>query len=369
MNKRLIVIGNGFDRAHGLPTAYNDFMLWLFQKTVKDAVGIPNSAILSNNYIDIVRNRFSNDFKSEKQLTSLKQVQDNLIPGTGDEYTSQGRFAEHLVHIHIKSNFIARLLQNALLDDPDWADIEKAYYRSLLAIVKNGSLNRTEKKRQVVLLNKTLNFLKDNLAEYLRSLPIGKKMPEYDSIINSGVLANLQCFLSFNYTNTHENYLRYMKSSGPIAMKTKSINIHGSIFDLDQNPLIFGYGDEVDKHYKDLQDEDMNCILDNIKSIGYFKTRNYDGLTTFINSQYKFDVYIFGHSLGLSDRTLLHQIFNHPNCRLIKIFYFEKDGKSNYTELTQEITRHFYNTDFTLMRERVAKFPDSGRMPQWNDNA
>ena len=34
---RLILIGNGFDLAHGLKTGYNDFIIWYLKKCFKSA--------------------------------------------------------------------------------------------------------------------------------------------------------------------------------------------------------------------------------------------------------------------------------------------------------------------------------------------
>lgn len=35
---RLILLGNGFDLAHGLPTSYNDFILWYLNDFIEKAV-------------------------------------------------------------------------------------------------------------------------------------------------------------------------------------------------------------------------------------------------------------------------------------------------------------------------------------------
>ncbi len=35
MNERIILIGNGFDLAHGLPTKYSDFLLWYINKAIQ----------------------------------------------------------------------------------------------------------------------------------------------------------------------------------------------------------------------------------------------------------------------------------------------------------------------------------------------
>jgi len=35
---RLILLGNGFDLAHGLKTGYNDFILWYMRRAYNSAV-------------------------------------------------------------------------------------------------------------------------------------------------------------------------------------------------------------------------------------------------------------------------------------------------------------------------------------------
>jgi hypothetical protein len=70
-----------------------------------------------------------------------------------------------------------------------------------------------------------------------------------------------------------------------------------------------------------------------------------------------------GSSCGLSDRTLLNTIFENINCRSIKVFYYQWKNKDtneindNFTELTQNISRHF--NDKKLMRSKIVhKKPD-----------
>ena len=72
----------------------------------------------------------------------------------------------------------------------------------------------------------------------------------------------------------------------------------------------------------------------------YFQTSNYHDLVRFIESNI-FQVFILGHSCGLSDRTMLNMIFEHDHCKSIKLFYHERsDGSNNFTEVTEEISRH-----------------------------
>jgi len=93
-----------------------------------------------------------------------------------------------------------------------------------------------------------------------------------------------------------------------------------------------------------------------------FKTVNYRELIRFIDSE-DFQVFILGHSCGLSDRTMLNMIFQHPKCVSIKVFYYEKEGWNNFFDLTQEIARHF--RDKELMRRKIVSQDISESMPQW----
>lgn len=164
-------------------------------------------------------------------------------------------------------------------------------------------------------------------------------------------------FLNFNYTDTFENYLNECKKTIPSDFNY----IHGNLSSVHGKP-IFGFGDELDKRYLEFEDEKNNQLFEHIKSFEYLKTKNYSLLTRFIETEH-FQVQIYGHSCGLSDRTMLNQIFEHENCKSIKIFYHKIDEDNNdYTEKTYEMSRHF--KDKGMMRKKVISFDRSREMPQ-----
>ena len=87
-----------------------------------------------------------------------------------------------------------------------------------------------------------------------------------------------------------------------------------------------------------------------------------DDLDDFLNSE-EYQIYIFGHSCGISDRTLLNTLFEHKNCFSIKLFYHQKeDGSDDYTEKTYELYRHF--SDKNSMRKKIVDKQKSKAMPQ-----
>lgn len=133
-------------------------------------------------------------------------------------------------------------------------------------------------------------------------------------------------------------------------MNVDEIHIHGKIHD-SKNEIIFGFGDEIDEDYNEIENLDDNRYLENIKSTRYHETDNYKKLLGYIDSDY-FQIFIFGHSCGLSDRTLLSTLFNHYNCVSIKPFYHKKEnGTDNYSDLVRNISRHFKNK--ALLRDKV----------------
>ena len=159
-------------------------------------------------------------------------------------------------------------------------------------------------------------------------------------------------FLNFNYTNIEELYIDKIK---PVDHKfiPLDIHIHGELNN-PNNPIIFGYGDELEDNYSKLENLNDNNYLENVKSIKYQETDNYKQMLNFVNSD-KYQIIILGHSCGNSDRTLLNTLFEHENCVSIKPYYYQynENGiiKDNYSDIVRNISRSF--TDKKSMRDKV----------------
>ena len=173
-------------------------------------------------------------------------------------------------------------------------------------------------------------------------------------------------FLNFNYTETENEYIGYQlrvpkESFGDIEIDIEKeiIHIHGNLKD-SNNPIIFGYGDEIGKEYLEIENLNDNRFLENIKSIKYLETNNYKRLLNFIDSD-KYQIFIMGHSCGISDRTLLSKLFEHDNCVSIKVFYHKKDdGTDDFSDAVRNISRNFSKK--AVMREKVVNKIDSDHL-------
>lgn len=364
---RLILIGNGFDLAHGMKTGYNDFMLYYIKDCFKQAVAkteyedyflkinIPRTSLFNDHFATI----------SERidQCYQYNQL-GNLVAGklvrleNGYEYHTGAK-------VVCKSTLFKRLAENC--SKINWVEIENEFYAHLKKLLEEN--RESIIKEQLAELNASMQYLIECLTRYLWSLKPEKHNNEYTQIfyqqfrgldnpmqINSRSIRQTM-ILNFNYTSTPEYYMQQT----PMGTQTDTINyIHGKLNDPD-NPVIFGFGDELDKDYMRMEDSKIKGYFRYIKSFWYFKTRNYHDLIRFIDGE-DFQVFIMGHSCGLSDRTMLNMIFEHNNCKSIKIFYYAWEGGNNYTELTEEISRHFKNK--ADMRRKIVPFCNSQPMPQ-----
>lgn len=367
---RLILVGNGFDLAHNLETSYNNFVLWYLKKCFED------SQINHHYEDDLITVHFKND-GSFQRLSSLhikdvpsfvnhfyeigfNKLKSNSFTVDGWNNTWLNPFK-----VNIKSKFVEMIITEC--HSSRWVDIENLYYDELKSII--NSVGRLDKEKEIKDLNKSLETIITELQIYLYEIVQNtNSILDYNKIIRSpfeasefvdeSLFSSVQTsigetlILNFNYTPTVEQYL-----SGP----NLEINyIHGQLRST-QNPVIFGFGDELDPQYSSFELAKTKGIFDFIKSFWYFKTSNYRDLIRFIESN-DYQIYILGHSCGLSDRTMLNMIFEHDNCRSIKIYYHHLTGKNNYTGLTQEVSRHF--KDKQKMRRRIVPFNKSEPMPQ-----
>lgn len=360
---RIVLIGNGFDLAHGLKTSYADFIDWYWNKRVSAL-----QTELSNISSDILCTLEINPDHFKTWYLYFFEHGHELRSMTGKEMVRG--FQRTKTHFRVnKSDFFSRISSS----DPQWSNIENAYYRLLFPPAGNGPFPYKDNPSG---LNQQLAYVRNLLIEYLSTIQIGisekliiNRLKEtmiepFDKntisvqamgqngelklqfisaeVKNLHVNPNRIMMLSFNYTTLADLYL-------PKANSYTVNHIHGTIADPDS--VIFGYGDEMDSNYKTMLDKNDNEYLHFIKQYRYLETPKYREILEFIES-YPFQVYIMGHSCGNSDRTLLNTLFEHRNCVSIKPFYHKwDDGSDNYMELVQNISRSF--TDMKLMRDRV----------------
>ncbi len=421
---RIILIGNGFDLAHGLPTRYEDFINWYWDKRVYSFHG--NLTPISEDCLCSIK--MTSDNSESCWNIFVFNISGYFDKGSGKIIKPSGKDVIKAIkndpeRYEFKLSPFFKSICSAI-ESKGWVDIEREYYNLLReAVIRPENCNYTISE-----LNCQLRQVQNLLAEYLSCVTtldikyderiqqqIYGRIRENDICISQlhkyydyveylvdradNEYQQLLCRYGIDWHTRHYmtidikrltqfpdatriediylkdlilpenilflnfNYTRVADIYG--TKKVSTVNhIHGDL----ESPqsMIFGYGDELDDEYKDLLKLSDNECLKNIKSIRYLEYSNYRKLLQFIESA-PYQVYIMGHSCGNSDRTLLNTLFEHKNCVSIKPYYYQKeDGSDNYMEIVQNICRNF--TDMKLMRDRVVNKTFCEPLPQSKTN-
>lgn len=379
---KLFLIGNGFDLALGLKTKYSDFLLWLLKKYIIEAI----ESNISKAPFDKYKGRYI-DFLGEYEGLKVKGFSSNslfdVLLNTSYYYTKKD--IENITKVselfdYITSKKIEINTENApflfekILNSSSnnlWVDIESIYFEVLKDIIKAHKENIKKKYLDLIdeineEFSKIVDYLKIYLTEINTEIKREDALKYYSQFQNKlekndfsflhnqkgDVITDNYYFLNFNYTNSLSNLLSYFK-----GLNSLQNHIHGNLID-ENNPIIFGFGDEMDGVYNEIEELNDNRFFEHIKSFQYFKTPNYRELLSFLNSGY-YQVCIYGHSCGLSDRIMLNEIFEHDNCKSIKIYYYNDD---DFTRKTMEISRHFNSNQ--EMRKKIVNKNNNCFIPQ-----
>jgi hypothetical protein len=422
---RIILIGNGFDLAHGIKTSYNHFISNYWEKTISR-----------------LQNEVAHNITTNRNVFETDEVKIDNVPGGpwGAGNWVNGNTFEDLTNV-LETQNLELVFKNKFLEiltkkhkEQNWVDIENEYYSLLKESFKkenctykiaelNKDFNQVQKLLEIYLneveekfiinfgnnvsdvilktnigykiyspfklkdftetsINKKaeiefqkiqhdIKSLKDDLITIdelndlnrniisrigikgslkdLRKLLVSDTAINYFELIPDEIL-----FLNFNYTFTeklYSNQTEFDSFSSKKDIVKRYIHVHGTTDKYDRNNVIFGFGDEIDEDYKSIENLNDNNYLENIKSIKYLETDNYKQLLEFLNSG-DYQVFIFGHSCGISDRTLLNTLFEHKHCSSIKPFYHKKDdSRDNYSDIIKNISRNFNSK--IVMRDKV----------------
>lgn len=389
----ILVIGNGFDLAHGLPTKYEDFLEFIkiikqcFEQDnfkskeidwgkweVEDSKEQPNGSKIKDLLV-------TNKGKARDKLFSEKQKWKNLIDDNiWIEYFLQN-------NMHGKENWIdfeseiSEVIQSLNKDVQDFklenniqrlSNVflsEKYCDESQTVITYQGKQYYSHKLTYKILrdkllddLNRLIRALEVYLTEYVEKINIKVISPDIKEIsaitrdLNGKKIITLSKVISFNYSNIYEQlYL----GKYDISHNDYVDYIHGKAdFNntIDTNNMVLGIDEYLGKKKRNKQVEFVafkkfyqrihkgpGCTykgwIDTIKGefadyqteLENSKTeKNIMNLKVMANKlkrQYlnKHHVYIFGHSLDVTDKDILRDLILNDNVHTT-IFYHDRDA-------------------------------------------
>lgn len=319
----ILVIGNGFDIAHGLKTSYSDFLefAWDYQNA-KDVNEELKRCISDNLWLDY----FVSIYEERKV-----EGKDGWI-----DFESE-------ICLIIEALDRAMLSYYGFINNPDSngkraVKMDKSAYEKLNMVLHLGEgncfyreksiyINHIKQWKQILLrdLNKLTRGLEIYLCDYLEEDKL-QRLPIIEKIKADYVL-------SFNYTRTYEKL--YSKPNGIDY-------IHGVInseSDLESNNMVLGIGEFLVDERKDNDNKfvEFKKFYQRIyKSTGssYKKWltefEEYKFLNGFNQNGHPYqelNIYFYGHSLDPTDGDILLDLFDSENAN-IYIYHHSKDALS-----------------------------------------
>lgn len=346
----ILVLGNGFDLAHGLPTTYKDFLDFanVVEKISKNEASkcdsIPNGEMIKW-YID---EKINGDKSIYNELESL--IKDNVwLRHFNAVYESRKRDGKDgWIDFESEISSAIQALDGALDDVKEYIrkgkdrghiqpyqfealkyliNREKSKYDSISFNIEDISVFKEQFLKD---LNRLTRCLEIYLSDYVNNLPVSKKLPDIDGL-------KIDKVLSFNYTNTYERLYGkdnpdieydYIHGKADIAHDINSCNL---VLGIDEY-LPEGERDEniefiqFKKFYQRIYKKTGCKYLDWIN--GYSTRLNDTRRNKFNQVVEDFNIYIFGHSLDITDKDILSKLILAKYARTIS-FHFNQDALGN----------------------------------------
>lgn len=341
----ILVIGNGFDLAHGLPTKYRDFIYFTdrviayYEDKYKEEFTFTE---MFCKYEKGVRNFCDNTSKkgSVEELISLtedncwynyfrEELRENEPCEENESYEKNEGWVDfeesisHVIQVMDRMRKRVKSQKNLWQTDIKLLGEIITKYENYKYYTVNDI--KEIKERLLTDLNRLIRGLEIYLVEYVGCIDVSPKLPY--------LKGNVDCVLSFNYTDTYE------KIYGGKKHKKNSIEydyIHGKVKsngNIKTCSLVLGIeeylSDEEDKRKDNEYIQFKKFYQRIVKKTGCKYTdwikENEESISIKAKRKNKNNVYIFGHSLDIKDGDIIARLINMPNTQTT-IFY--KDQKA-----------------------------------------
>lgn len=371
----ILLLGNGYDLYHNLPTKYINFLHTM--KFLKDNL---------NQYCDAPIGKLFSDMKSSDNCKD-KEIS-NAYSSYADIYDSIKFEDEDLEFIKNNiDNCWLNYFLSFLNKDVGWIDFEKE-----ISIVINSFrefFKISERSRTFSYVVKRFDFLFNNNMDlrekYKKEFPIGsnkkindidkvdlvlfKKLVEFSNLLKiylkyfvdkpSEKLAIRNKLKEHPYIEFHSDYVINFNYTNTFEILNKSINknvyhIHGNVNEnivLGLNPDEFDETEKSNNNFIRFKKYYQRTIYrTDLDYLNWLKEQKQD-------SQDYISLLVMGHSLDVTDKDILEQIFSLANditilyyndntldsqiLNLIKVF-----GKSEFDKIRLEKNLKFYPIDY-----------------------
>jgi len=380
----ILVIGNGFDLAHGLPTSYREFLefckrvKYIYESDNKTSIGTFEEQYLNEWEID--------DFIKEQLRKAFQFTHNISIRMDGECYEEEDGlrnvFDELYGYIE-RNTWLDYFLECSSYIGENWIDFEKeianvvtAFEASKIHLQSGIEIFQLEKEYQKILMSlikkaryslqdaigsknnllKFVDFLYDDLEKLVRALEIyiaefvGKM--EVKKLSEDIKKIDVDYVLSFNYSNTYERL--YSNDEVECDFIHGKADINNRIV---TNNMVLGIDEYLPEDRKDIEIDFIafkkyfqriqkgtgsvykTWVERIIKDEKAKKVWLVDGKDHSRDNRH--NLYIFGHSLDITDKDILRDFILHDNVDTTVFYYerFDREGKGDNgrKELGQKI--------------------------------
>mgnify|MGYP002625382075 CR=1 FL=1 len=380
----ILVVGNGFDLAHGLPTKYSDFLDFITLYITKYHPGWVRWGLVddNDNDEDKWKNRRWSFYHAvlESLKSDVSAQTKQLFDKHGDDFyallTSEDSLKNFQCNSFLRYCLHEYSYKKTLNRDFSWIDIEDEIQRFILALepeiktlseLKNISVRvrncinyenvdaklffiptitdaliskniPDEYLKQAVFgllfgeLEKFNTLLKLYLKTTMKTLDKGNRhflINSHEINLGQGTQRGIEIdhVLSFNYTDTAEMYVP----------KEKIRFINGS---LDSSKIILGIENPDLSKTIEFCKNKMHLFFKNTQRVLYNSSREYEKWVTVLkyakNKEISssVDLHIIGHSLAISDKYILVSLMLGAN-KVVIYSHSEKDRQNKISNLYQ----------------------------------
>ena len=309
----ILILGNGFDLAHGLKTRYVDFLNYCQEKystTRNVGVDNKNNFLLNNVW---VKHFINKKITGDKWIDLEKEIYNVIAKLSTLPYFQNGVS-------HERYNNIAFIVQK---DYKNFNfDGSKNYFKNSDTFVTRES--------HYVLIKDFIDFLYTQLRDFVKEFErylkeeISSKIenaPKYNLRINSKCVS----LLNFNYTDTCEQIYKINFNYNNWGIKTKAVYIHGKINGGDDCNLVLG----TQSFNNEQIPVEFNIFKKHQQRHRYGTIETYQELLNEIKYPQKIYTPVFhiiGHSLDESDHNILRHILLANKKSVIKIYYHDEEA-------------------------------------------
>ncbi len=346
----ILIIGNGFDLAHGLKTSYRDFLNYCYGKLYKPRMTyMPSDPYYQNlwikHFINAQKNMGETWIDVEKEIFRVINIvvkSLNILKNNNSQIFTID-FNNNIFMFDNLNNYFQDSWGTCNTDNKGYFRIQphdnltyRIYIDNFMGLVNflYDQLRGFAKLFEAYLLNEVLASMSENSPYQLSLKAIGVEPNNKDVYL-----------LSFNYTDTCERLYKQKFNTYCSIEKFEPIFVHGKVGQCENCDLVLGTH-SFENEYKENPalniSHEFNIFKKHNQRHKYSTINKYQDLLQKLNpsdkrKKIKPVFHIIGHSLDETDHKILAHVLNANKNSIINIYYHNEEAQTRLINKINDI--------------------------------